>query len=203
VLLALTGYETALVVVAATFIAFALTVALVVPRSRPEFPGRRLGIFLVVCAALFAAQMTAVVALAEIGEADEPVHEEATPTEPAQTEPTETAPAETAPAETTSTESTETTDTETTETTETPEAQGDPVAGKAVFTSAGCVSCHTLADAGATGSVGPNLDAASPSHDKVVERVTNGAGVNPPFQDSPTQPQIQGVAGVRSPARSG
>lgn len=180
-LLALTGYETALVVVAATFIAFALTVALVVPRSRPEFPGRRLGIFLAVCAALFAAQMTAVVALAEIGEADEPVHEEATPTEPTQTEPTETAPAET-------------TSTETTETTETAAAQGDPAAGKAVFTSAGCVSCHTLADAGSTGSVGPNLDAASPSHDKVVERVTNGAGVMPPFKDSLTEQQIQDVA---------
>jgi len=55
VLLALTGYETALLVVAAVFIGFALIVALVVPRSRPEFPGRRLGIFLAVCLALFAA----------------------------------------------------------------------------------------------------------------------------------------------------
>jgi len=34
-----------------------------------------------------------------------------------------------------------------------------PAAGKAVFTgSAGCSSCHTLAAAGATGTVGPNLD---------------------------------------------
>jgi cytochrome c oxidase subunit II len=31
-------------------------------------------------------------------------------------------------------------------------------AGKAVFTSAGCSSCHTLAAAGATGTVGPDLD---------------------------------------------
>jgi cytochrome c oxidase subunit 2 len=30
--------------------------------------------------------------------------------------------------------------------------------GKAVFTSAGCVQCHTLADAGSTGTTGPNLD---------------------------------------------
>ena len=44
--LALTGYETALVVVAASFIAFALVMALVIPRSRPEFPGKRLPIFL-------------------------------------------------------------------------------------------------------------------------------------------------------------
>jgi cytochrome c oxidase subunit II len=34
-----------------------------------------------------------------------------------------------------------------------------PAAGKAVFTgSAGCSTCHTLAAAGATGTVGPNLD---------------------------------------------
>ncbi len=34
-----------------------------------------------------------------------------------------------------------------------------PAAGKAVFTgSAGCASCHTLAAAGATGTVGPDLD---------------------------------------------
>jgi len=35
---------------------------------------------------------------------------------------------------------------------------GDVAAGKKVFTSAGCVGCHTLADAGSTGDVGPNLD---------------------------------------------
>ena len=176
-LLALTGYETSLLVVAALFISFALTVALVVPRSRPEFPGRRLGIFLAVCVGLFAAQMTAVLVLAEIGEADEPVHAEATPTEPTDTPPTET-----------------TTETSTEPTTETTEAQGDPAAGKAVFTSAGCTSCHTLADAGATGTVGPNLDAASPSDDKVIERVTNGQGVMPPFKDTLSEQQIQDVA---------
>jgi cytochrome c oxidase subunit 2 len=31
-------------------------------------------------------------------------------------------------------------------------------AGKALFASAGCAACHTLAAAGATGTVGPNLD---------------------------------------------
>jgi cytochrome c oxidase subunit 2 len=31
-------------------------------------------------------------------------------------------------------------------------------AGKAVFTSNGCASCHTLKDAGATGTAGPDLD---------------------------------------------
>jgi len=176
VLLALTGYETGLLVVAAGFITFALIVALVIPRSRPELPGRRLGIFLAICTALFVAQITAVLVLAEVGEADEPVHEEATPTGPAETTPT--------PTETTSTETAA----------ETPEAEGDPVAGKAVFSSAGCASCHTLADAGATGAVGPNLDATSPSYDMAVERVTNGQGVMPPFADTLTEQQISDVA---------
>lgn len=173
-LLALTGYETALLVVAALFISFALTVALVIPRSRPEFPGRRLGIFLAVCIGLFAAQMTAVLVLAELGEAE---HAEATPTEPTETTPTET-----------------TTETSTEPTTEPTEAQGDPAAGKTAFASAGCASCHTLADAGATAAVGPNLDATSPPFDKVVERVTNGRGVMPPFKDTLSEQQIQDVA---------
>ena len=47
----------------------------------------------------------------------------------------------------------------------TPEAPaaGDAAAGKEVFASAGCAGCHTLADAGSTGTVGPNLDEAKPS----------------------------------------
>jgi mono/diheme cytochrome c family protein len=184
VLLALTGYEAALLAVAGVFISFALIVALVVPRSRPEFPGRRLGLFLAVCVVLFAAQLTAVLVLAEVGEADEPVAQEETTTE--------TTPTETTTSETTTTESTAT---ESTETTETTEAQGDPVAGKVVFTgSAGCIGCHTLADAGATGSVGPNLDVAQPLYDKVVDRATNGLGIMPSFKDTLTEQQISDVA---------
>jgi mono/diheme cytochrome c family protein len=37
-------------------------------------------------------------------------------------------------------------------------AQGDPKAGAPIFTEQGCASCHTLKAAGATGTVGPNLD---------------------------------------------
>jgi mono/diheme cytochrome c family protein len=37
-------------------------------------------------------------------------------------------------------------------------AVGDAGSGKDVFGSQGCGSCHTLAAAGASGSVGPNLD---------------------------------------------
>jgi mono/diheme cytochrome c family protein len=77
----------------------------------------------------------------------------------------------------------------------TPAPTGDPVAGKAVFTgSAGCTGCHTLADAGSTGSVGPNLDDAKPSEALVTDRVTNGRGVMPPFKGTLTDQQIADVA---------
>ena len=68
------------------------------------------------------------------------------------------------------------------------------VAGKEVFESAGCVGCHTLADAGATGTVGPNLDEAKPPADLVVTRVTNGMGAMPPFKGQLSEKQIQDVA---------
>ena len=189
--LALSQYETLLLVVAATFIAFALIVALVVPRSRPGFPANRLGIFVGVCVVLFLAQLSAVLLLAEKGEADEPVAE-GTSTTPTETTPTETTSTETTPTETTPTETTPT-ETETAPT----GVQGDPVAGKAVFltvASPPCAFCHTLSDAGSTGAVGPNLDDASPSYDKVVERVTGGKGVMPSFQGKLTDQQIADVA---------
>jgi cytochrome c553 len=71
---------------------------------------------------------------------------------------------------------------------------GDATAGKAVFAKAGCGSCHTLSDAGSSGNVGPNLDEAKPSADKVVERVTNGMGVMPSFKDQLSAKEIQDVA---------
>ena len=40
-LLALTEYELALLTVAAIFVAFALIVAVAIPRSRPDFPGQK------------------------------------------------------------------------------------------------------------------------------------------------------------------
>jgi cytochrome c553 len=71
---------------------------------------------------------------------------------------------------------------------------GDPDAGKEVFASAGCGSCHTLSDAGATGSIGPNLDDAQPDEALVVDRVTNGSGAMPSFKDQLTDQQINDVA---------
>ncbi len=66
--------------------------------------------------------------------------------------------------------------------------------GKDVFQHAGCTSCHTLADAGATGTVGPNLDQAKPPKALVVDRVTNGKGVMPSFKGQLTAAEIEAVA---------
>jgi mono/diheme cytochrome c family protein len=67
-------------------------------------------------------------------------------------------------------------------------------AGKEIFEKNGCSSCHTLADAGATGTVGPNLDEAKPSKELAIDRVTNGMGVMPSFKGSLSAEQIDAVA---------
>jgi uncharacterized membrane protein len=70
----------------------------------------------------------------------------------------------------------------------------DIAAGRTVFATASCADCHTLADAGSSGEVGPNLDAAKPSASLVVERVTNGQGAMPSFRSKLNDAQIQAVA---------
>jgi PQQ-dependent dehydrogenase (methanol/ethanol family) len=53
-------------------------------------------------------------------------------------------------------------------------------AGESVFTT-NCASCHTLAAAGAEGTVGPNLDQIHPSESIVEHQVINGGGGMPAF----------------------
>ena len=190
-LLALTGWEIGLASTAVVFIILALIASMVVPRRFPEFPSRALGWFIAGCIVLFVAQMTAVVLLAEVGEEE---HAEAAETEPGggETEPGETEPEETEPPG------------ETTETTPTPGGEGDPVAGKEVFLgSSACGSCHTLADAGASGTIGPNLDESQPPVELVVDRVTNGQGAMPSFSGSLTEQEINDVAAYVSTAAGG
>jgi mono/diheme cytochrome c family protein len=71
---------------------------------------------------------------------------------------------------------------------------GDAANGEQVFASAGCGGCHTFAAAGSTGSVGPDLDEASPSFDAVVEQVRNGGGAMPAFGDELSEQEIDDVA---------
>ena len=154
-------------------------------------------------AALLVSVLALVAAAAAAGCGGE---EEVTPTPdtvtgslPTETEPTETTETETEPTETTETETTET---ETTETETTPSAEGDPAAGKPIFVS-NCGACHTLADAGTGGTVGPNLDDSQPSLELALDRVTNGQGGMPSFQGTLTDQQIADVSAYVVQATSG
>jgi len=167
---AITGLgKTVLLIVAITFIAWALITAIFVPKRSQGFP-KRLDAYIVVSALLFIAQMSAVVWVTGTQETEEETHAAETGGGATEGGTTTEAPA------------------------------GDAAAGKQVFESAGCVACHTLEDAGSTGTVGPNLDEAKPPATLVVTRVTEGAGAMPSFKDKLTEQQIQDVAAYVSSA---
>ena len=73
-------------------------------------------------------------------------------------------------------------------------SEGDATAGAAIFQSAGCGGCHTLAAAGSAGAVGPNLDEAMPDYALVINRVTNGMGAMPPYSGQLSEDDIKNVA---------
>jgi len=52
--------------------------------------------------------------------------------------------------------------------------------GKTIFTTT-CGTCHTLSEAGTSGTVGPNLDELKPSESTVEHQVINGGGPMPAF----------------------
>jgi mono/diheme cytochrome c family protein len=181
-----------LLIVAGLFITWALITAIWIPKRNADFPAT-LTVFLLVSSLFLVAQLGSVYWVTSTQEVET---EAAVPPGEGEGEPAETTPAETTPAETTPAETTpaETTPAETNPGNPQPGADADVVAGKEVFESAGCVGCHTLADAGATGTVGPNLDEAKPPVDLVVTRVTNGMGAMPPFKGQLSDKQIQDVA---------
>ena len=72
--------------------------------------------------------------------------------------------------------------------------KGDPVAGQGALPKSGCVGCHTLSDAHATGTVGPNLDQAKPDFRLATARVTLGKGAMPSFKGQLSDQQIADVA---------
>jgi mono/diheme cytochrome c family protein len=51
---------------------------------------------------------------------------------------------------------------------------GNPTKGASIFASQGCGGCHTLAAAGSTGTVGPDLDQLKPPYRDATAQVTNG-----------------------------
>ena len=69
--------------------------------------------------------------------------------------------------------------------------------GETVFRQ-NCTGCHTLAAVGATGKVGPNLDDAKPTAERVEFMVRNGGsgglGSMPRFEGTLSDAQIAAVA---------
>jgi len=72
-------------------------------------------------------------------------------------------------------------------------AENASAEGKQVFTQ-NCGGCHTLKDAGTTGSVGPDLDELKPPKATVVRQVNNGGGPMPAFKGKLSPAQIDAVA---------
>ena len=69
--------------------------------------------------------------------------------------------------------------------------------GKQVFleiAEPSCSICHALADAGATGDIGPNLDELQPSEERVATAVGKGGDIMPAFGDTLSEEQIEAVA---------
>jgi cbb3-type cytochrome c oxidase subunit III len=74
-----------------------------------------------------------------------------------------------------------------------PTAAKSSTNGKDIFV-ANCGSCHTLKDAGTSGTVGPNLDQLKPPFPVVERQVINGGGAMPAFKGTLTPAQITAVA---------
>jgi cytochrome c6 len=163
-----TGNKIGLAVGGGDFILFSLVSALVLPARYPNFPGRYVGWYVAAGILFFVAMISAVLVFGVEKKEAEPAGEVTTAAATTNAGATTTAP----PAA----------------------AQGDPAAGKAVFASAGCKSCHTLKAAGATGTVGPNLDQLKPPYDAIVHQVEVGGGLMPAFKDTLSAKQIQDVS---------
>jgi mono/diheme cytochrome c family protein len=163
-----TGNKIGLAVVGGAFIVFSLVSALVLPARYPNFPGRHVGWYVAAGILFFVAMISAVLVFGVEKKEAEPAGKVTTAAATTTAGATTTAP----PAA----------------------AQGDPVAGKQVFASAGCGACHTLKAAGATGTVGPNLDQLKPPYDRIVHQVEVGGGPMPAFKGTLSAKQIQDVA---------
>jgi mono/diheme cytochrome c family protein len=122
----------------AAFIVFALVSSFVLPRHRPNFPGKR-GVwpYVGLVVTFFVAMMVVVVFVGR--EKSEAKAESTTPTATATRPPGSPGIPSPAPPPP-------------------PAATGDPTAGKVVFAANGCAACHTFKPAAAAGTIGPNLD---------------------------------------------
>jgi mono/diheme cytochrome c family protein len=80
-----------------------------------------------------------------------------------------------------------------TDTTATDTNGADAAAGRDVFV-AQCGSCHTLADAGTSGTIGPVLDDAGLDEATVEQQVRAGGGAMPSFEGTLSDEEIANVS---------
>ena len=119
-----TGHTIGLLLVAGAFIVFALLCSLVIPRRRPDFPGTHMGWFIAVALVFFVGALVAV----NFFGVEEAVSEGVSVSTPVGTQPATTG-----------------------ATTTTAAPAGDATKGKALYTSLGCVGCHSLDGSKGTG----------------------------------------------------
>jgi mono/diheme cytochrome c family protein len=77
---------------------------------------------------------------------------------------------------------------------------GGPQTPKQLF-GAACGPCHTLADAGTSGQIGPNLDDLAPDRARVLDAIRSGPGRMP--ADRLAGPKAQAVAAYVASVASG
>jgi cytochrome c1 len=150
-----------LTVFAAILVLFSLAVSLWVPRRDPGFPGRSLRVFALIAVLLVAAMLAAVEVFGESHQFGEAHAGE----EPGETQPTETGGGDGGGGG---------------------GGEGDPAAGEQVFAANQCANCHTLQAAGATATIGPNLDETLQGQDAAYIResiVNPSAQIAEGFQD--------------------
>ena len=147
-----------LTVFAAILVLFSLAVSLWLPRRDPGFPGRSLRTFALIAVLLVAAMLAAVEVFGESHDFGEAHAGD----EAGETQPTETGGGGGGGGE------------------------GDPAAGEQVFAANQCANCHTLQAAGATATIGPNLDETLQGKDAAYIReaiVNPSAQIAEGFQD--------------------
>jgi mono/diheme cytochrome c family protein len=67
--------------------------------------------------------------------------------------------------------------------------------GAAAFAGGACSTCHTFADAGTAGNVGPSLTDNAVNYDLAYDLITNGKGGMPAFSGTYSEDEIKCLAG--------
>jgi cytochrome c551/c552 len=155
------SHKIGLATTGAVFILYSLVSAFVLPARNPNFPGRFLKPYIALSIVMFLAMIGAVLVFGKESKEATPAAAAATTTPPAAT----------------------------TSTTGGAAATGDPVAGKAVYSSAGCAACHAFKPAASSGTIGPDLDHLADYATKAGEplaQFTKEAIVSPPAKYVPS-----------------